>query len=63
MTSLKKPFYSALVFFGTLVVLTVGYAAYNLSTETAGAPMTSMKWNNVINAVNDLDTRVSTLVA
>ncbi len=61
MTSLKKPFYSALVFFGTLVVLTVGYAAYNLSTESANAPLTSTKWNAVINAVNNLDTRVSSL--
>ena len=58
-SSLKNAFYSALVFFGTLLVLSAGYAAYSLATETSGGQLTADKWNTVINSVNDLDSRVS----
>lgn len=60
-SSLRKSIYSAFVFFGMLIVLSVGYAAYNLSHELVNTPLTVGKWNAVIDAVNDADTRISTL--
>lgn len=62
-SSIKKSIYSAFVFFGTLIVLSIGYAAYNLSTEIANNPLTVAKWNAVINAVNDADTRITNLTS
>ena len=61
LSSIRKSIYFAFVFFGTLIVLSIGYAAYNLGHELANTPLTIGKWNAVIDAVNDADTRISTL--
>lgn len=55
----KKPLYSALVFFGTLIVLSVGYAAWNaaMSKVTAGNPLTATAWNALVDNIADLDSR------
>ena len=49
----------------TSITLVMGYAfvyaAYNLSTESANTPLTSTKWNSVINAVNGIDSQVNSL--
>ncbi len=56
MTPFKKPFYSALVFFGTLVVLSFVYAATtyytDLPTTSSGSTLTSASWNNLVNYAN-----------
>lgn len=56
---LKKSFYSALVFFGTLIVLSVGYAAWNatMSSVTAGNPLTANGWNSLVDNIADLNNR------
>lgn len=61
----KKPFYSALVFFGTLVVLSVGYSLVgNLSATDkvgSGSGLTATSWNKIVDGILDLDTRLSNL--
>ncbi|MDD5197740.1 MAG: hypothetical protein PHN60_02675 [Candidatus Gracilibacteria bacterium] len=64
MTAFKKALYSALVFFGTLIVLSVGYAAYSTMTPaTSGQPLTIGIWNAMITNMDDLNTRVDSLVS
>lgn len=61
----KKSFYSALVFFGTLVVLSVGYSLVgSLSTADkvgSGSGLTATSWNRIIDGVLDLDMRMLNL--
>ncbi|MDD5197739.1 MAG: hypothetical protein PHN60_02670 [Candidatus Gracilibacteria bacterium] len=64
MTAFKKALYSALVFFGTLIVLSVGYATYSTMTPaTSGQPLTIGIWNAMITNIDDLNTRVDSLVS
>lgn len=61
---LKKSFYSALVFFGTLIILSIGYGALTGGLSTAdkvasGSGLTATSWNRIVDGVLDLDTRVS----
>ncbi|MDD5376944.1 MAG: hypothetical protein PHH16_02380 [Candidatus Gracilibacteria bacterium] len=55
----KKSIYSALIFFGALITLTVGYAAWNttMSKVTAGNPLTATAWNALVDNITDLDSR------
>lgn len=57
----KKPLYSALIFFGTLIVLSIGYAAWNtaMSKVTSGSLLTSAGWNALVDNIADLDSRWS----
>lgn len=57
----KKPLYSALVFFGTLIVLSVGYATWNsaMSKVTVGNPLTATAWNALVDNITDIDSRWS----
>lgn len=56
--SLKKSLYSALVFFGTLMVLSVGYAAWTtLGHVSSGNPLTATSWNALVDNIADLDSR------
>lgn len=64
----KKSFYSALVFFGTLIILSIGYAALSggLSTTDlvgSGSGLTATSWNRLINGVLELDTRTAPISA
>ncbi|MDD5377014.1 MAG: hypothetical protein PHH16_02745 [Candidatus Gracilibacteria bacterium] len=56
MSPFKKPLYSALVFFGTLVVLSFVYAATTYYTDlpaaSSGSTLTSANWNNLVNYAN-----------
>lgn len=61
---LKKSVYSALVFFGTLIVLSVAYAAYqtiNSSEYTSGQPLTQSLFGKVVNNIADHETRIASL--
>lgn len=54
----KKPVLSAIVFFGTLGMLSAGYAAFtSLSTVGNGSTLTSTAWNAMVENLNDLDNR------
>lgn len=62
----KKSLYSALIFFGTLVILSIGYGALAGGLSTAdrvgsGSGLTSASWNRIVDGVLDLDTRLSNL--
>jgi hypothetical protein len=61
----KKSVYSGLVFFGTVIVLTVGYALFNsplsMSTVGSGSGLTANGWNALVNNINDLNTRLSNI--
>ncbi|MDD5197639.1 MAG: hypothetical protein PHN60_02135 [Candidatus Gracilibacteria bacterium] len=61
----KKSVYSGLVFFGTVVVLTVGYAVWNspyvMSTVGSGSGLTANGWNALVNNIDDLNSRLSNL--
>ncbi|EKD30482.1 MAG: hypothetical protein ACD_78C00042G0004 [uncultured bacterium (gcode 4)] len=60
----KKSLYSAFIFFGTLVVLSVGYGAYStMIPVTGGQPLTMGIWNAMILNIDDLNTRVNTLTS
>lgn len=53
-----------MVFFGTLIILSVGYGALTGGLSTAdkvgtGSGLTSASWNRIVDGVLDLDTRVS----
>lgn len=60
---MKKPFLLSLVFFGTLAILTVGYAAWNspltMITAESWSGLTANGWNALVNNINDLNTRLS----
>ncbi len=60
----QKPVLSALVFFGTLLTLSVGYAALNgglsLSDKASGSmPLSSISWNKIVDGILDLDARTA----
>lgn len=61
--SLKRSFYSALVFFGTLAALSVGYATLSGGLTTAdkvgsGSGLTAVAWNRIVDGVLDINTRL-----
>lgn len=63
---LKKPVLSALVFFGTSIVLSVTYAAYqviNTSEYDAGAPVTSSLMGKIVGNIDNLNTRLTSAEA
>ena len=57
----RKSLYSALVFFGTIMVLSVGYATWNstMSQVTSGNPLSASGWNALVDNIEDLDSRWS----
>lgn len=57
----KKSVYSGLVFFGTIMVLSVGYAVWNstMSQVSSGDSLTATKWNAFVDNINDLNSRWS----
>jgi len=57
----KKSLYSALIFFGTLIVLSVGYSAWNaaMSKVSPGNPLSAAGWNALVDNIADLDSRWS----
>lgn len=57
----KKSVYSGVVFFGTVVVLSVGYAVWNstMSSVTSGSSLTAGGWNALVDNINDLNSRWS----
>ncbi len=62
----KNSFYSALTFFMTILVLSVGYGALVGGLSTAdkvgsGSGLTATSWNRIIDGVLDLDSRLSNL--
>ncbi|MDD5197439.1 MAG: hypothetical protein PHN60_01110 [Candidatus Gracilibacteria bacterium] len=62
----KKSVYSALVFFGTLMVLSVGYALLSSGLSNAdkvgsGSGLTASSWNHIIDGVFELDTRTANI--
>lgn len=66
LSPLKKSVYSAVIFFGTLFILSVGYGALSGGLSTAdkvgsGSGLTSTSWNRIVDGVLDLDTRLSHL--
>ncbi|EKD30219.1 MAG: hypothetical protein ACD_78C00115G0003 [uncultured bacterium (gcode 4)] len=64
MNLFKKSLYSALVFFGTITVLSIGYGAYSVMTPViSGQPLTIDIWNTMIANIDDLNTRVDTLTS
>ncbi len=62
-SNFKTPILSAIAFFGTLGVLSVGYSAYVSSypaTATAGVTALSAgEWNKMVSALQTLDTNLS----
>ncbi len=59
---LKKPVFSAIVFFATLGVLSVGYGAFISnypSTASVGETVSSTEWNEMVSALQVLDSKVS----
>ena len=59
---LKKPLYSALVFFGTLLALSVGYSNYISSYPAnvgTGSGLSSTQWNKMVSGLQTLDTNLS----
>lgn len=58
----KSPVLSAVAFFGTLCVLSVGYSAYVASypaTASSGATLSSGEWNKMVSGLQTLDTKLS----
>ena len=64
MKSLKSPVLSAVAFFGTLGILSVGYSAYVSSYPAAATAGTSQlsasEWNKMVTALQTLDGKLST---
>ncbi|MDQ1344096.1 MAG: hypothetical protein QG650_816 [Patescibacteria group bacterium] len=59
---IKKSALSALAFFGTLGMLSVGYSAYSsLSSVTAGQTLTTGLWTQIKDNFTDHETRISSL--
>lgn len=58
----KESVYSALIFFGTLIILSVGYATYtwdsagqtSIRNRASGSTLTSSGWNSLVNNVDYL---------
>ncbi len=63
--SFKKPAYSAIVFFGTALSLSLGYAAWDgaMSTVVSGSVLSTANWNAIVNNVNHLNDRTSVVTA
>ncbi|MFZ3233580.1 MAG: hypothetical protein WA194_08940 [Patescibacteria group bacterium] len=61
---IKTPVLSAVAFFGTLGILSVGYSAYVSNypaTATAGTSQLSAgEWNKMVTALQTLDGKLST---
>lgn len=58
--NVKTPILSAVTFFGTLGILSVGYSAYSgLSSVTAGQPLTVSAWTQVKDNFTDINARLS----
>ncbi len=62
----KKSVYSALVFFGTLMMLSAGYAVLSSGLTTAdkvgsGSGLTASSWNHIIDAIFELDGRTANI--
>jgi hypothetical protein len=58
---LQKAALAALTFFGTLLVLSVGYATWNptMPHVAAGSGLLSSSWNTIVDNLADLNTRVT----
>ncbi|MDQ1344407.1 MAG: hypothetical protein QG650_1128 [Patescibacteria group bacterium] len=62
MRNFKRPFLSAVVFFGTLGALSVGYSAYSgLSAVTSSDKLTVGMWTQVKDNFDELNARTSAL--
>ncbi|MDQ1343358.1 MAG: hypothetical protein QG650_77 [Patescibacteria group bacterium] len=60
----KKPALSAIIFFGTLGILSVSYSAYSgLSAVTSSDKLTVGIWNQVKDNFDELNSRTSALVS
>ena len=62
MARIKTPVLSAVAFFGTLGILSVGYSAYVSSypaTATPSTQISSTEWNKMVTALQALDTNLS----
>ncbi|EKD65865.1 MAG: hypothetical protein ACD_49C00078G0004 [uncultured bacterium (gcode 4)] len=59
MKKFKKPILSAVVFFSTLIVLSVWYATWNntMTTVWTGSGLTANSWNAMVDNINDLSSR------
>lgn len=62
----RKSMYSALVFFGTLMVLSVGYAVLSSGLSNAdkvgsGSGLTSASWNKIVDGILELDNRTANI--
>lgn len=59
---LKKPLFSAVAIFGTLGMLSVGYAAYSTySNLKPGTPFSIKSWNAVVNNLGNHEERIASL--
>ncbi|MFZ3233584.1 MAG: hypothetical protein WA194_08960 [Patescibacteria group bacterium] len=61
-TQFKTPVLSAVAFFGTLGILSVGYSAYVASYPATATPTTqvsSTEWNKMVTALQTLDNNLS----
>ena len=58
---IRKSLYSALVFFGTIMVLSVGYATWNstMGKVSVGSSLSASGWNALVDNIGDLDSRWS----
>ncbi len=58
---IRKSLYSALVFFGTIMVLSVGYATWNntMGKVSIGSSLSASGWNALVDNIGDLDSRWS----
>ncbi len=58
---IRKSFYSALVFFGTIMVLSIGYATWNntMGKVNTGNPLSASGWNALVDNITDLEGRWS----
>lgn len=58
MKNIKKPIYSAIIFFLTLWVLTIWYWAFtSLNQVTSGSWLTATAWNTMVTNLDDLNAR------
>ncbi len=58
---IRKSLYSALVFFGTIMILSIGYATWNstMGKVSVGNPLSASGWNALVDNIGDLDSRWS----
>ncbi|MDQ1343618.1 MAG: Peptidase protein [Patescibacteria group bacterium] len=60
----KSPALSAVAFFGTLGILSVGYSAYSsLSAVTSGQPLTVGMWTQVKDNFDNLNARTANVLS